>query len=353
LNMINIGSIRLAKLLEYFGRPQDILDAPVEKLLRVFDIGDALANRIRSFKKEELAREFRAAEKLSLKIITFEDADYPGNLKNISGPPIILYIKGKISREDNTAIGIVGSREASFYGLSSADRFASELAVRGFTIVSGLARGIDTAAHRGALKAGGRTLAVIGSGLNNIYPAENKEFCDQIVRSGAVISEFPLNEEPLKANFPRRNRVISGLSLGLLVVEAARNSGALITADFALEQGREVFALPGKVDSVSSFGTNALIKQGAKLVTGVEDILEEFEPSEPVAGEPPEIKYDLGHEKENKLYKLITRQAVPLDELIAKSNMNIAQVSGILLDLQIRKLIRQLPGKQFVRSNEA
>ncbi len=351
LNIAGIGSIKLNRLLEFFGSPQNIFDAPVEKLLQVYEIGENLASRIHSLKNETLENEFKAAKKLGLKIITFEDADYPENLKNIPGLPIVLYIKGSLTPQDNLAIGIVGSRQATFYGLSAAEKFSAELAVAGFTIVSGMARGIDTAAHRGALKAGGRTIAVIGSGFNNIYPPENKEFSEEISRSGAVISEFPVNDKPLKENFPRRNRVISGLSLGLLVVEAAKNSGALITADFALEQGREVFALPGKIDSHSSFGTNALIKQGAKLVTGIQDILEEFDFSEaPLPKESASVKYDVNNEKENKLYELITRQAQPLDELIEKSHLDVSQISSILLSLQIRKLIKQLPGKQFVRN---
>ncbi len=351
LNIVNIGSIRLKKLLEYFSQPQDIFEAPAEKLMRVSGIGDNLVNRVQSFKYETLEKEFKTVQKLSLKIITFENTDYPENLKNIPGLPIVLYVKGKLIPQDNLAIGIVGSRQATFYGLSAAEKFSAELVVAGFTIVSGMARGIDTAAHRGALKAGGRTIAVIGSGFNHIYPPENKEFSEEISRSGAVISEFPVNEKPLKENFPRRNRVISGLSLGLLVSEAAKNSGALITADFALEQGREVFAIPGKIDSHASFGTNELIKQGAKLVSGAQDILEEFNlAATPLPKESPLLKYDMHNEKENKLYELITRQAIPLDELIEKSSMDVAQISGILLSLQIRKLIKQLPGKQFVRN---
>lgn len=347
-----IGSFKLGKMLEFFGSPQDILKAPVEKLLAVSGIGENQARRIHSFKDKDLDKELKSTQKLGLKIITFEDADYPENLKNIPGLPIVLYVKGDITKEDNLAIGIVGSREASFYGLSAAAKFACELAVEGCTVVSGMARGIDTSAHRGALKAGGRTIAVMGSGFKDIYPPENIELAEEISRSGAVVSEFPLNEKPCRENFPRRNRIISGLSLGILVAEAARNSGALITADFALEQGREVFALPGKIDSNSSIGANELIKQGAKLVTGVQDILEEFNLfSAPAVKREEKAKFNLTNENENRIYELMTRQAIPLDELIEKAGLDVSQVSGILLSLQFRRLIRQLPGNQFVRSS--
>jgi DNA processing protein len=352
LNMAgSIGSSRLNKLLEYFGRPQDIFDASAAELARVSGIGENSAFRIHSFKKEDLTKELQDAAKLGLKIMTVTGADYPENLKNIPGSPIVLYVKGDIRQEDNLAIGIVGSRQASLYGLSAAGKFASELAAAGFTIVSGMARGIDTASHRAALRAGGRTLAVMGSGFRHIYPEENKELAEEISCSGAVISEFPLNEAPLKENFPRRNRVISGLSLGLLVAEAARNSGALITADFALEQGREVFALPGNIDSGSSFGTNALIKQGAKLVTQAEDILEVFDlASVPLKKENPGSRHGLENKQEDKLYELISPNGILLDELIAKADMDIPEISAVLLGLQLKKLVRQLPGKQFVRS---
>ena len=352
LNMVgSLGSSRLNKLLEYFVRPQDIFSAPAAELIKVSGIGENLAGRIHSFREEDLAEELQEADKLGLKIIPITGEGYPESLKNIPGSPIVLYVKGEIRQEDSLAIGVVGSRRASFYGLRAAEKFASELAAAGFTIVSGMARGIDTASHRAALKAGGRTLAVMGSGFKHIYPEENKELAEEICRSGAAISEFPLNEPPLKENFPRRNRIISGLSLGLLVAEAARNSGALITADFALEQGREVFALPGKIDSYNSCGTNALIKQGAKLVTEVEDILEEFNLTRAFPekeGATP--KYSLENENENRLYGLITSSGILLDELIEKANMDIPEISAILLALQLRKLVRQLPGKQFVRS---
>lgn len=347
-----IGSSRLKKLLEYFSSVQDIFSASIEKLVSVSGIGENLAARIRSFKKEALEKELKLAQSLALKIITIEDNDYPVNLKEIPGLPIVLYVKGQIKEEDNFAIAVVGSRLASFYGLNATAKFSAELVLSGFTIVSGLARGVDSCAHRAALKAGGRTIAVMGSGFNKIYPDENKELCEEIMRSGAVISEFPLNAEPLKENFPRRNRVISGLSLGVLITEAARNSGALITADFALEQGREVFALPGKIDSENSYGVNELIKQGAKLVTRASDILEEFNLSVTSPGkEKSSAGYNANNEKESRLYELITPKASTLDELIEKASMDIPEISGILLSLQLKKLIKQLPGKQFARNS--
>ncbi|MFH1640622.1 MAG: DNA-processing protein DprA, partial [Candidatus Omnitrophota bacterium] len=301
-------------------------------------------------------KELELAKKLNLRIITFDDADYPENLKQIPDPPIVLYVKGELKEKDKTSIAIVGSRRASFYGLSSAENFAQRLSSRGFTIVSGMARGIDTYAHKGALKARGRTIAVIGSGFNHTYPPENKKLAEAICCNGAVISEFPIDAKPLSHNFPRRNRVISGLSLGILVVEAARNSGALITADFALEQGREVFALPGKVDSATSFGTNGLIKQGAKLVSCIEDITEEFDlPGSNNAGfEPVEAKSQDDRKQgkyllpeENILYNLISGESLSLDEIIEKTNLSVIEVSAVLLKLQIRKMIKELPGKQF------
>jgi len=359
LNMFtDIGSIRLNKLLEYFGRPENILNASYEKLLAVSNIGPEIAKQICAFKKEDLDRELASSKELGLRIITLEDKDYPEILKKIPDPPIVLYIKGKITEEDRFSIAIVGSRRASIYGLTNAERFAFDLSKKGATIVSGMARGIDTYAHRGALKAGGRTIAVMGSGFKHIYPPENRGLAEKISSCGAAISEFPINTEPFRQNFPRRNRVISGLSLGVLVAEAARNSGALITADFALEQGRDVFALPGKVDSDNSLGTNGLIQQGAKLVSCVDDILEEYlycinsSREQSLVKRKEDLSPDLCSKEEGNVYNLVSQQSIQLDELIEKTNMDISKISGILLKLQMRKLIKQLPGKLFVRSEQ-
>jgi DNA processing protein len=357
LNLVmDIGSIRLNKLLELFDSPQKILAAPQDRLVQASGIGENIASRIVSLDKKNIDREFALADKYKFKILTAQSREYPRNLKFIIDPPIVLYLKGQILPEDNLAIAIVGSRRASIYGLSSAEKFAGELAIRGFTVVSGMARGIDTQAHRGALKSKGRTIAVIGSGLGNIYPQENIALAEQIASRGAVISEFPVNSAPLKQNFPRRNRLISGLSLGVLVVEACQNSGALITADFALEQGKDVFALPGKIDSSSSFGTNELIKQGAKLVSCIEDILEElpFRHGLNTAAATPgpdnvqAVPQGLSC-KEELLYNIISSQRVDLDEVVQKTGLAVSEISLSLLSLQLKKKIRALAGRIFER----
>jgi len=358
LNMFSaIGSQRLKKLLEFFGRPENIFKASEEKLIGVSGIGSDIAAGIRCFKNADLEKELAQIKKLNLNILTPDDKDYPENLKFIADPPIVLYVKGRLQPDDKKSIAIVGSRRASFYGLSLAEKFSRQLASHGFTIISGMARGIDTAAHKGALKQVGRTIAVIGSGFGQIYPPENKGLAEEICRQGAVISEFSVNTAPLPQNFPRRNRVISGLSLGILVVEAAQNSGALITADFALEQGREVFALPGKVDSANSSGTNGLIKQGAKLVSCVEEIEEEFDAQpntlavSPRKKEMPTINNNALSEEESVLYGLMNEQEpVSLDEIAEETAIGIPLLSQAIFGLQMKHLIRQLPGKQFVRT---
>jgi len=354
LNLIsNIGSVRLGKLLEVFGSPQEIFSAKYEHLASVSGIGGQIASDIVSFKKENIEKEFASSKKQGVNIITLFDQDYPCILKEIPGAPLVLYVLGKINVEDNLSFGIVGSRRASFYGLINAERFASGLSAQGVTIVSGMARGVDTYAHRGALKAQGRTIAVMGSGFNHIYPAENTDLAKKIALSGAVISEFPMDTKPLAQNFPRRNRLISGLSLGILITEAAKNSGALITADFALEQGRDVFVLPGRIDSLESMGTNALIKQGAKLVTCCEDILEELnlgiakirKSDNPAIKQKPSCLKD-----EGLLYDYIKQQPIAIDDLVVKTSLTSSQIFTLILRLQFKKLIKELPGKQFVRN---
>lgn len=352
LNIIpQIGSVRLEALLKSFQSPQNIFQASFDDLAQV--VGQKIAQNIISFDPRLTENDLVLAGRAGAKVVTLFDPEYPQALKEIPGRPIVLYILGQILAQDNLALGIVGSRRASLYGLNSARIFAQELASCGVTIVSGLARGVDTYAHRGALKVKGRTIAVMGSGFSHIYPQENLELAKEIASSGAVISEFSMEAAPLACNFPRRNRLISGLSRGVLVTEAARNSGALITADFALEQGREVFALPGRIDSEGSTGTNYLLKQGAKLVTCCADIFEELdlvpagrkEENISTAGQKTECSVDVG-----LLYDYIGREPVAIDELIERSALSTQQVLSAVLQLQFKKLIRELPGKQFMRN---
>jgi len=278
LNMVQgIGYIRLKALLDEFKEPGNILRASLDKLRSIKGIGPAIAQAVKNASSDyDIDEEIALIKKAGAEILTLFDKSYPENLKNIYDPPTVLYTKGSFKKEDELSIAIVGSRKCTYYGMNMADKIAEQLAAACVTIVSGLARGIDTSAHKGALKAKGRTIAVLGSGLGNIYPAENKLLAEEIAKNGVLVSEFPMQMPPDKNNFPRRNRLISGLSRAVLVVEAANKSGALITADFALEQGRDVFAVPGTADRLLSMGTNSLIKQGAKLVDSAEDILEEL-----------------------------------------------------------------------------
>ena len=277
LNMIEgLGSIRMTKLLSYFNNAENIFKADESKLQSIASIGKEISRRIKAFNIKDLREELELCKKENIRVISIFDRDYPELLKSIPDAPMVLYIKGKLDCLLGLNIAVIGSRKASSYGLLTAERISRQLASLGVTIISGMARGIDSTAHRGALDAGGRTVAVLGSGVLNIYPPENASLAKKISNNGALISEFPLKRAPLRENFPRRNRIVSGLSKGVVVVEAAKRSGALITADLALDQGRDVFAIPGEVDSPTSYGTNYLIKQGAKLVDSAEDILEEY-----------------------------------------------------------------------------
>jgi len=300
---------------------------------------------------------------MAIRKITIDDAEYPKNLKNIHTPPKQLYVNGTLLESDEMAVAIVGSRRASIYGLETAEKLGFELAVRGVTVVSGMAIGIDSAGHRGALKAKGRTIAVMGSGHGFIYPPQNKKMYEEIAATAAVITEYEDDVEPFPGQFPARNRIISGLSLGVVVVEAAKDSGALITANFAAEQGRTVFAVPGKVSSTTSSGTNELIRDGACLIQSVDDILEELSIKEitppkaegreaidgKIARQTKAYIYNSLTEDERKIYKNLSDEPMYVDEVIEKAGIEQAKASKILLDLELKKLIVQLPGKQFVK----
>jgi DNA processing protein len=304
------------------------------------------------------AREMEHLQATAIRVTTLGEADYPEALRWIPEPPPVLYIWGTLRQEDSLAVAVVGSRKPSPYGQLAAQRLSTELAQYGFTVVSGLARGVDSLAHQGALQAGGRTIAVLGSGINVVYPPEHRRLYEAIHVQGAVISEFPFDTKPDRWNFPRRNRIISGLTLGTLVVEASDQSGSLHTARHALEQGREVFAIPGRIDMPSSRGTNNLIKRGAKLVEGIDDILEEFpaavrrafrpRSTEPGSTNAALMPTDLTPD-ETQILALVPPEETHIETIIDASQLPAQVVASILLTLELRGLVRQFPGKFFVR----
>ncbi len=351
LNFIpRIGPVLVRTLLDRFGDPEHIFKASRRELERVDGIGKRLAAAITETDIHGKVRsELKLAKELNVSIVTFTDKPYPNNLKQIYDPPPLLYVRGDLQAKDDLAISMVGSRLSSSYGRMITERIAGDVARHGVTIVSGMARGIDSAAHRGALSAGGRTIAVLGCGVDIVYPPENRRLFEEITAHGAVISEFPMSTPPEGTNFPRRNRIISGLSLGVVVVQADSRSGSLITAGLALEQNRDVFAVPGNVGMARSRGTNRLIKQGAKLVESADDILEEILPRFQHQGlEPTDVKPSLEDEEE-RVFRLVEDEPAHIDSIIAQTGMDASRVSAILLQLELRGLVQQLPGKRFAR----
>ncbi|MDP6380574.1 MAG: DNA-processing protein DprA, partial [Phycisphaerae bacterium] len=346
----DVGPVLYDALIEHFGGAEEALAAPAGELEQVPGMG---RKRTRAFLKArggvDVDAELEAVRAAGVRLVARDDEEYPEALKYLTGPPPILYVRGRLEKTDGLAIAIVGSRRCSLYGRDQAERFATALARAGFTIVSGLARGIDSCAHNGALKVGGRTVAVLGNGLSNIYPPENKALAEAVCASGAVISEFPMATAPKAGNFPQRNRLLSGLSLGVLVIEAAERSGALITARLAAEQGKEVFALPGRVDSPYSAGVHRLIKTGAKLVHGLEDVLDEFPELRPDGTfetgaeeqEPAGLAASLSPE-EHRLLGHLTKEPVPLDQLATASGMPPQTISGTLTLLELKGLVRSI-----------
>lgn len=354
LNMMEgLGPIKVRALIDFLGSPQSVFEADGDQLQSVRGIGEKLRCSILEQRGQiDPAAETERAEALGIRIITPLDDEYPEALKAIHDPPLALYVRGNFLPNDTHALGIVGSRKATHYGLNVADRMAYQLAQSGFTVVSGLARGIDTAAHTGALKAKGRTIAVLGAAIDQLTPPENAELADAIAKSGAVVSEYPLGRQADRQTFPYRNRIISGVSMGVLVVEAGAKSGSLHTADAALEQGRTVFAVPGRIDHPAAKGTNRLIKNGAKLVDNVGDILEEFELLIPpgVLGEPekqpaarPEIPLS---EEEKKLVEILWQGEQDVDSLTRETEMASSEISGLLLGLEMKRVIKMLPGRR-------
>ncbi len=361
-----IGPVSLGRLLKRFGSVDAILGTSVNGLTKVEGIGFKTAEKIASTRDRfDADEELELAQKLGVWLLHVQDERYPALLKQIYDPPPVLYLKGTLTRADTLGVAIVGSRRCSLYGQEQAARLAHLLAAAGFTIVSGLARGIDSAAHQGALAAEGRTLAVQGRGLAGVFPPENEKLAELISADGACISELPLRYEPLAENFPPRNRIIAGLSLGTIVIEAGLRSGALITARTALESDREVMAVPGKIDSPLSRGAHSLIKQGARLIDSVEDVMEALgyvgdrlkdhtaragrEATEKVEASlfeaaPLNLK---GHEKQ--IHTALTKEPAHVDQIIGATDLPPGAVNAALIALRLKGLIRQMPGNRFAR----
>ncbi|MEO0454688.1 MAG: DNA-processing protein DprA [Verrucomicrobiota bacterium] len=349
-----VGPVRVRRLREALGSVEAIFSESASRLGQVEGIGREAASSILNWQEHfALDDELSQLEKNQWKFIDFEDRAYPGLLKEIYDPPLVLYLWGSPEALSKTGIAVVGSRKTTYYGTETAKKLSYQMAYAGLSVNSGLARGIDTAAHQGALAAKGITHAVMGSSLDQIYPADNRALAEKIAHSGgALLSEFKLGTAPDRQTFPMRNRIVSGLSRASLVVEAGERSGALITSKMALEQGRTVFAVPGRIDSPESKGCHGLIKQGAKLVESVDDILEEFEFLFPQSATPEKrpMPDDLT-EKEVKILSKMGSEEIQIDELIQKCDLPSAAVSSTLLRLEMRKLVKQLPGKTFVKTD--
>jgi DNA processing protein len=360
LNMVDhVGPVRVRQLLDHLGDAPAILHASKAQLLQVRGIGDETAEAIANWEKTvDLASELKRIQDFGCRIVTQADEEYPDLLRQIYDPPIALYVKGQLGAKDKNAVAMVGSRRTTHYGIETARKLAYQLAYVGVTVVSGGARGIDTAAHQGALSAKGRTLCVLGTGINIVFPPENAELFERIAANGAVITQYPFNRNADKQSFAIRNRIVAGTTLGTIVVEANLSSGALITANFAVEYGRQIFAVPGRVDSPQSKGCHDLIKKGAKLCEGAEDVLSEFEYLFPGSNRPPSAAEGgtlpalTLSENEQKIYDTLSNEEVPMDEVIRHSGLPASTVSVALLSLEMKRLIRQLPGKLFVRSSQ-
>ncbi|MGE0606359.1 MAG: DNA-processing protein DprA [Pirellulales bacterium] len=341
-------------LLQRFETPLGVLAAAPSELRGVQGIGPKLANAILDAHKIDVAGEIELCQRHNLRILVESDPAYPRLLREIPDPPGVIFQQGQLLPQDALAIAIVGSRHASVYGLQQAERLAASLSRAGLTIISGLARGVDGAAHRGTLAAGGRTIAVLGSGVLNIYPPEHKKLAEEVAAQGAVLSEAPPLAAPIAGVFPQRNRIISALSLGVIVVEASDRSGALITARHAMEQGRDVFAVPGRVDSRMSRGPHRLIRDGAKLIESADDVLEELGPLVEATskGDGQKVHHPaelLLNEPEQQVLAAVRSDTTTIDEIIAACQLASPQVLSTLTVLEMRRLIRRVSGFAFIR----
>jgi DNA processing protein len=356
LNMIpHVGPVRYRQLLDSFGDPMSILTASKDKLLRVNSVSEVTAESIATWESGiDLSGELKRIKEFGCQIVVQEDENYPELLRQIYDPPLLLYVKGTLAPKDKNSVAIVGSRMTTSYGTSTARKLGYQLSFMGVTVISGGARGIDTAAHQGALSAKGRTIAVLGTGINQVFPPENAALFEKIISNGALITQFPFNRPADKQSFPIRNRIVAGMSLGTVVVEANLTSGALITANFAVEYGRQVFAVPGQIDSPRSKGCHDLIKKGAKLCEGAEDIVTEFEYLFPTTNKPPGVESGALpgltlSDNEKLVYEALSLEELSIDDIIAKTGLPASAVSVALLMLEMKKLVKQMPGKLFSR----
>jgi DNA processing protein len=348
-----LGAVSFKKLTTRFVDPTAAFSAALTELEQVEGLHrDAIDGIVAFSDWAEIDEEIERARDAGIAIVPFTNPNYPARLRTIADPPPFLYVKGNILTDDDKAVAIVGSRSASEYGRRVARDLARGLVSLGFTVVSGMARGIDGSSHESALQAGGRTIAVLGSGVERAYPAEHETLYRRIGENGAVLSELPIGTRPLAFNFPARNRLISGLSLGVVVVEATEKSGSLITATLAVEQGREVFAVPGEVGSSRSRGAHRLIRQGAKLVESVDDIIEEIAPqlldrTGSATQRAPRVLPQNASDATRTIFALLQENTLQVDQVIERTGMSAAQVLETLLDLELQGLLRQLPGKIY------
>ncbi len=347
-----IGPAKVRALIDHFGDlggawradAADLRDAGLDR--------KSIENLINARRAINLDQEFERVSKAGARVLTWDDAEYPPLLRALPEAPFVLYVKGQLTESDRTwTVAIVGTRKASAYGRQAAETLAADLARSGVTVVSGLALGIDAAAHEAALKAGGRTIGVLACGIDQVYPPSHVKLAARIVEQGALLTETPVGSPPEAGNFPARNRIISGLSLGTIVVEAGETSGALITADRALEQGREVFAVPGNIFARSSLGTNKLLKEGATLITGAQDVLEALNLQ--LVAQHTEVRAQVPEDAtEAQLFALLSAEPTHIDAIVRESGLPVAQVSSTLALMELKGSVRQVAGMQYVVARE-
>jgi DNA processing protein len=352
LSRLELSPRAAGALVEHFGGPEAVFDVTDAELKNVEQLTDKARAKVLGPAPAAIERDLKLIEENTVSVVPITSDDYPISVKQIYDPPVVLYVSGSIVESDKMAVAIVGSRKATVYGRSIAEHIARDLATRGLTIVSGGARGIDTAAHKGALAVGGRTVAFLGCGIDVTYPAENKKLFEAIAENGAVVSEFPLGSTPEPWRFPPRNRLISGLSIGVLVCQCPSRSGALITASYALEQGKDVYAVPGNVDDERNSGCHQLIKDGARLVESAEDILQELGIERKDDGAPGQmlLPIDSLNDQERKIISLLSLEPMQVDEIIEASGLGAPMVAGTLTVLEMKGTVKRVPGNAYVRS---